>query len=87
MTFKKPAHKDTVNPPGQIVNSVSVPETHRSKTIGGIVDRVMRSEAPPIKKKLTFEEWWDSRLLSWRNHYCHDKEATELIWKTAQENK
>ena len=52
MTFK-PAHKDTDNPPGQIVNPID-----RSKTIGSIIDRVMREEAKPIKQKLTFDEWY-----------------------------
>lgn len=83
MTFK-PAHKDTDNPPGQIVNSISVPETPRSKTIGGIIDRVMRSEAQPIKQKLTFDEWLH------QSSFVVPDEGTYLwlkdCWKAAQEN-
>lgn len=83
MTFK-PAHKNTDNPPGQIVNSISVPETPRSKTIGGIIDRVMREEAKPIKQNLTFDEWWAK---PWTTHHgvC-DYHTAQLIWKAAQEN-
>ena len=80
MTFK-PAHKDTDNPPGQIVNSVSVPETPRSKTLGGIIDRVLRSEAQPIKQKLTFDEWWHLN-----NDDSFHYEASRRAWKAAQEN-
>ena len=83
MTFK-PAHKDTDNPPGQIVNSVSVPETPRSKTLGGIIDRVLRSEAQPIKQKLTFDEWLH------QSSFVVPDEGTYLwlkdCWKAAQEN-
>ena len=83
MTFK-PAHKDTDTPPGQIVNSISVPETPRSKTIGGIIDRVMRSEAQPIKQKLTFDEWLH------QSSFVVPDEGTYLwlkdCWKAAQEN-
>lgn len=88
MSFK-PAHKDTVNPPGQIVNSI--PETTpRHKTIGGIIDRVMRSESPPNfwhseekapKKKLTFDEWWHLN-----NDDSFHYEACRRAWKAAQEN-
>ena len=81
----KPAHKDTDTPPGQIVNSISVPETPRSKTIGGIIDRVMRSEAQPIKQKLTFDEWLH------QSSFVVPDEGTYLwlkdCWKAAQENK
>ena len=80
----KPAHKDTDTPPGQIVNSISVPETPRSKTIGGIIDRVMRSEAQPIKQKLTFDEWLH------QSSFVVPDEGTYLwlkdCWKAAQEN-
>jgi hypothetical protein len=79
MSFK-PAHKDTTNPPGQIVNPID-----RSKTIGGIIDRVMRSEAQPIKKKLTFDEWW----AQWPAHSdmgMKSREYAYQVWKAAQEN-
>lgn len=76
MTFK-PAHKDTDTPPGQIVNPIE-----RSKTIGGIVDRVMRSEALPIKQKLTFDEWWQSNQPT-TNQY----DSFMSCWDAAQENK
>lgn len=78
MTFK-PAHKDTDNPPGQIVNPID-----RSKTIGGIIDRVMRSEAQPIKQKLTFEQWLH------QSSFVVPDEGTYIwlkdCWKAAQEN-
>lgn len=87
MTFK-PAHKDTDTPPGQIVNPID-----RSKTIGGIIDRVMRSEAPPnwwhseekpVKQKLTFEQWLH------QSSFVVPDEGTYLwlkdCWKAAQEN-
>lgn len=77
MAFK-PAHKDTDTPPGQIINPID-----RSKTIGGIVDRVMRSEALPIKKKLTFEEWKEANpnfVDPW------DWWLVKLGWELAQEN-
>lgn len=77
MSFK-PAHKDTVNPPGQIVNPID-----RSKTIGGIIDRVMRSEAEPIKTKLTFDEWYQHRLVEFDGEHP----SAAVVWKAAQENK
>lgn len=43
-----PAHKNTVNPPGQIVNPID-----RSKTIGGIIDRVRRDD--PIETVMSKE--------------------------------
>lgn len=83
MTFK-PAHKDTDNPPGQIVNSVSVPETPRSKTLGGIIDRVLRANGQPVKQKLTFDEWLH------QSSFVVPDEGTYLwlkdCWKAAQEN-
>jgi len=85
MSFK-PAHKDIDTPPGQIVNSVSVPETHRSKTIGGIVDRVMRSEAQPIKQKLTFDEWYHQHWKECKSGTFDLHTTYALIWKAAQEN-
>lgn len=100
MTFK-PAHKDTDTPPGQIVNSVSVPETPRSKTISSIIDRVMRSEAPPNfwhseekapKKKLTFDEWSDLNQKEIEKYPCSTEYGgdvwylLEFTWKAAQEN-
>lgn len=94
MTFK-PAHKDTDTPPGQIVNPLPhMPseEIPRSKTIGGIVDRVMRSEAQPIKKKLTFDEWLtlDSKKtmlsLAYEESYEDIILLMEEAWKAAQEN-
>lgn len=75
MTFK-PAHKDTDTPPGQVVNPIE-----RSKTIGGIIDRVMREEAKPIKQKLTFDEWWHLN-----NDDSFHYEASRRAWKAAQEN-
>lgn len=77
MTFQ-PAHKDTKNPPGQIYNR---PESNipRSKTIGGIIDRVMRSEAP-TKPTRTFEEWWqgvDNTLLV-------TERTARIIWNAAR---
>lgn len=86
MTFK-PAHKDTDTPPGQIVNPIE-----RSKTIGGIVDRVMRSEALPIKKKLTFDEWSDLNQKEIEKYPCSTEYGGDLwyllefTWKAAQEN-
>lgn len=84
MTFK-PAHKDTDNPPGQIVNPIP-----REKTIGGIIDRVMRSEALPIKQKLTFDEWWKSpNGQEWFNIISEQNEVVRMFedcWKAAQEN-
>lgn len=94
MTFK-PAHKDTDNPPGQIINQVGEPHhiggrtdapIDRLQTIGGIIDRVMRSEAKPIKQKLNFEQWY----LSWYYPALVGKMDVEEIafaaWQAAQEN-
>jgi len=75
----KPAHKDTDTPPGQIVNPID-----RSKTIGGIVDRVMRSEAPPIKKKLTFDEWLKTTSITPEDTLMYNWGI--VCWKAAQEN-
>lgn len=75
----KPAHKDTDTPPGQVVNPIE-----RSKTIGGIIDRVLREEAKPIKQKLTFDEWlkvYESRDFRW-----FKLEDMMACWKAAQEN-
>lgn len=81
----KPAHKDIDNPPGQIVNPID-----RSKTIGGIIDRVMRSEAKPIKQKMSFEDWWKSpNGQEWFNIISEQNEVVRMFedcWKAAQEN-
>lgn len=78
MTFK-PAHKDTDNPPGQVVNPID-----RSKTIGGIIDRVLRANGQPIKQKLTFEQWLH------QSSFVVPDEGTYIwlkdCWKAAQEN-
>lgn len=87
MTFQ-PAHKDTKNPPGQIVNPVesNVP---RSKTIGGIIDRVMRSEAP-VKPARTFEEWVNIDsvktmiTLTYEEDYKDILYLMEKAWKAAR---
>ncbi len=42
MTFK-PAHKDTVNPPGQIVNPIP------AKRLGDIIDRVVKTDPYYLK--------------------------------------
>lgn len=99
----KPAHKNIENPPGQIVNPLPhMPseEIPRSKTIGGIIDRVMRSEALPIKKKLTFDEWvyehkdTPDHPVTYFNLYkigCGDMDQETYfffsrLWKAAQDN-
>jgi hypothetical protein len=41
----------------------------------------MRSEAPPIKKKLTFDEWWHLN-----NDDNFSYEICRITWKAAQEN-
>lgn len=78
MTFK-PAHKDTDTPPGQVVNPID-----RSKTIGGIIDRVLRANEQPIKQKLTFEQWLH------QSSFVVPDEGTYIwlkdCWKAAQEN-
>ena len=76
-----PAHKNLKNPPGQIVNEIP-----RSKTIGGIIDRVMRSEAQPIKKKLSFDEWYKQHWKECKNGTFDLHDTYALIWKAAQEN-
>jgi len=75
MSFK-PAHKDIDNPPGQIVNPID-----RSKTIGGIIDRVLRSEAQPIKQKLTFDEWYQLNQPTVNQYDCFMS-----CWDAAQNN-
>jgi hypothetical protein len=96
----KPAHKNLENPPGQIVNPIEGTPHHfggrtdapidRLQTIGGIIDRVMRSEAKPIKKKMTFDEWWKSpNGQEWFNIISEQNEVVRMFedcWKAAQEN-
>lgn len=79
MTFQ-PAHKDIENPPGQIVNPIesNVP---RTKTIGGIIDRVWAQEGG-YKPHRTFEEWWEGVDGSVRfNVSVH---LAKKIWKAAR---
>lgn len=78
MTFK-PAHKDTVNTPGQVVNEV---------TLGDYIARKQRNEAfNQVKKenKLTFKQWLK------KSSYVEPDETTycwlEDCWNAAQENK
>ena len=78
MTFK-PAHKDTDTPPGQVVNPID-----RSKTIGGIIDRVLRANGQPDNQKLTFDECLH------QSSFVVPDEGTYIwlkdCWKAAQEN-
>lgn len=81
-----PAHKNSINPPGQIVNKLEYP----SKTMGQIVNDVTLTDyyERKMKEKMTFDEWW--------SHYAPNnlslddadslKNAFSLCWKVAQEN-
>jgi len=73
----KPAHKHVgPNGPGQIINDI---------TLGDYLERKYPEET---KKKLTFDEWWDSGRLSKDNpHKPISAEWWALEgWKAAQEN-
>lgn len=70
-----PAHKNTKNPPGQIVTPI--------KTIGDYVKKVEQSENPT--KKLTFDAWAHKPGFTY-----HGNEAlyTELqaCWRASRDN-
>lgn len=58
----------------------------RNKTIGGIIDRVLRSEAQPIKQKLNFEQWYASWYAPVPVGRMSVEDIAFAAWKAAQEN-
>ena len=52
MTFQ-PAHKDTENPPGQVV--YPIPPTMGERTLGDVIDKVRRSDPIQPKRIITNE--------------------------------
>ena len=43
------------------------------------------NQEPTIKKKLSFEEWWENNTMKAAFMHVEDNVA-EMIWKAAQEN-
>lgn len=82
--LKIPAHKqiDIDKKPGQIVNKI--------QTLGDYVAQVFNEEEA-VKKKLSFDDWWDSgELLQQGQNPYRDNSAAYWAyegWKAAQENK
>jgi len=97
--------------PGQIVNTAELDKlAFRPKKLGDIIDRVQRQEAQrdftpgydPTdrsnyiqRKKLTFEEWWQTAGGVDLNHVKKgdqwygpfiDKNTFKFVWEAAQEN-
>lgn len=77
MIMRKRAELDLDNPPGQIVNPIP-----REKTVGGIIDRIMKDEP----KKLTFDEWYHQHWKECKSGTFDLHTTYALIWKAAQEN-
>jgi len=78
-----PAHKHVGDEgkPGQIVNTLG---DYLHMKYG--FDRhayLKTSNAEPVKKKLTFDEWWN---LNWYRCTAASTETAKAIWKAAQEN-
>lgn len=73
LIIRKRPELDTVNPPGQIRNDI---------TLGDYVARkqeYMREEA----KKLSFEEWYKQRLIDFNGEHP----SAQIVWEAAQRNK
>lgn len=79
MIMRKRAELDTVNPPGQVVNrgerTTAVVVAAKEQTLQHYLDRKY-----PEKKKLTFDEWWNS----YKPTMQYDD--FQVCWDTAQEN-
>lgn len=79
-----PAHKNSINPPGQIVNKLEYP----SKTMGQIVNDVTLTDyyERKMKEKLTFNEWLEKEYGGVNGLPFNIKEFMLKAWKAAQEN-
>jgi hypothetical protein len=82
MIMRIPAHKNTLNPPGQITNE-SLPN-RTPKKLGDIIDDVKRHEEYLMKekKKLTFNEWWKNNM----QNYPEYMGLFYRVLKAAQQN-
>ena len=82
MMIFKPAHKNMIDPPGQIVNPVEI-------TLGQYIARKQKE----LPKKLTFEEWVKKVSLYYKLDTGREmgawtlEEAFKRCWNAAQENK
>lgn len=81
-----PAHKNSINPPGQIVNKLEYP----SKTMGQIVNDVTLTDyyERKMKEKMTFDSWCNTQDIEDVDFVYHGRiwELLEQCWKVAQEN-
>lgn len=77
--IKIPAHKNIIDPPGQMVNPI--PE----QTLGQYIARKQK-ETP---KKLSFDEWAEDSQIIYRSVETKEDLAFYLkeCWKAAQDNK
>ena len=78
--MSKPAHKNLDHPPGQLRFGVELDSG----------EFVPAKDIPPPKKKLSFEEWWNSMTDELGDFYRNpwvEKEDVRIIWESAQENK
>lgn len=88
----KPAHKSGTA--GQIVNNEELDKmSYKShpRTLGDVIDNVLLNEQQS-KKKLTFNEWFNSTEQEIKWYSCYDEysgsiyELMEKAWDAAQEN-
>ena len=84
--IKLPAHKNMIDPPGQIINKDYAELEVR--TLGQYLDRKY-PEDKPDPKKLTFDEWFVNHIgmpfEDWDNNL--QENDMRACWKAAQENK
>jgi len=56
----------------------------QEQTLGDYIERITKDDTVLKKKKLTFDEWWNTH---WYNCTAASTETGKLIWNAAQENK
>lgn len=86
-----PAHKNVIDPPGQIVNPVTLGDYVNSKYGFDLHPYLKTPNVEPPKKKLSFDEWWTQGRV-----YDKPEPGTKpnspkwwarVAWNAAQENK
>lgn len=80
--WKRP-EKDKWHPPGQLVYT----QERQEHTLGDYLENKYPEQ---VKKKLTFNEWWETQLQQYPNQQIDKntiKQSARIIWNAAQENK
>lgn len=74
----------------QYENDLDLQNAMVYKRLSEVIDKMAREEELFVngvpRKKISFEEWWDSGLASNFKFHYPDKEAAQWLWKEAQEN-